>query len=294
MTDAWNEYSDIHINTVPVPVQTGLADGMVVYSWGVETMEEVGGEGLISLQNLAFPASMGAVSIDVLGLRHLRLSQVGPRDSELLSSGPVAARMIDEQVVGLWLIDDVPHVRYPVFMDQIRDRIRILTAIDRKRWAWLGVLRVEPMVAAAAGYEVSEKDLLPAVFEPSREAEIETALSRMQAALAHRSAHNDALASTLLQAVKATLAGAPSDSVNKLAYSREQVFDALYSSDKRLGGHHVALAKAEDRARMQDVLDLHAATPRSHEEIVARSHRDRAQLLAALGRETGGDFGDTR
>lgn len=287
MTDAWSEYSDIHINTVPVPAQTGLADGTVVYSWGVETMEEIGQEGLILLQNLDFPAAMGPVSIDVLDARHLRLSQVGRRDSELLSSGPIAARMIDEQVVGLWLIDDVPHVRYPVFMDQIRNRIRGLTVIDRKRWAWLGLLRVEPMVEEVAGYEAGDEDLIPAVFDPSREAEIEAVLNRMQAALANHSARNDALTSTLRQAVKATLAGALSDSVNKLAYSREQVFDALYSSDKRLGGHHVTLAKAEDRARTQDVFDLHAATSGSHEEITARSRRDRAELLAALGRGAG-------
>lgn len=280
MTDAWNEYSDIHINTVPVPAHTELADGAVVYSWKVEAADELGQDDLAALQNLEFPASMGPVSIEVLDSRLFRLSQVGKRDSELLSGGPVAARIIDERIAPLWLIDDAPHVWYAVFMDQIRDRIRSLTAADRMRWACLGLLRIEPLVATLSAYDMSGEDLLPMVFEPSREPEIGAALSRMEAAL--RRVSDGGLINILLQAVKAALAGVQSDSVNKLAYSREQVFDALYAADARLGRHRVALAKAEDRARMQDVIELGAAVPGSHGEVVARARQDRAVLQAAL------------
>lgn len=280
MADAWSEYSEIHINTVPVPTRTELPDGAVVYSWKVEAAEELGQDDLTMLRNLEFPASMGVVSIDVLDPRLLRLSQVGRRDSELLSSGPVAARVIDEQVVRLWLIDDTPHIWYPVFMDQIRDRIRSLTVADRMRWTCLGLLRIEPMVAAVSAYEMSHEDLLSLVFEPSRESEIGAALSRMEAAL--RRVSGNGPVGSLLQAVKAALAGAQSGSVNKLAYSREQVFDALYAADARLGRHRLALAKVEDRARMQDALGLSAAAPGSHKEVVARAQQDRALLQVSL------------
>lgn len=280
MPDAWSEYSDIHINTMPVPAHTGLSDGTVVYSWQVEAIEELAQDDVISLQNLKYPASMGAVSIDVLDSRRFRLSQVGRHDSELLSSGPIAARVIDEQAVRLWLVDDVPHVWYPVFMDQIRDQIRSLAAIDRRRWTWLGLLRAEPMVAVVADYEMSNEDLLPAVFEPSQEAQIEAALTRMEGAL--RRVPDGGLAGKLLQAVKAASAGTHSDSVNKLAYSREQAFDALYSSDESLGRHRVPLAKAEDRARMQDVLGLNAVKLDGQKEIIARSRQYRSELRAAL------------
>lgn len=280
MTDAWSEYSDIHINTMPVPAQTELPDGTVAYSWNIEAAEDFEQDDLISLRNLAFPASLGAVTVDVLDSRRFRLSQVAKRDSELLSSGPIAARVVDERVVRLWLIDDTPHVWYPVFMDQLRDRVRALTEVDRMRWTCLGLLRVEPLVAAVADYETSGDDLLSAVFEPSRESEVGAVLSRMEAAL--RRMPDGGLVGTLLQAVKAVLTGAQSGSVNKLAYSREQVFNALYAADARLGRHRVALAKAEDWARMQDVLGLNAATPGGHREIIERSWRYRSELRAVL------------
>lgn len=280
MTDAWSEYSDIRINTVPVPARTELPDGAVVYSWKVEAAQELGQDDLTTLRNLDFPASMGVVSIDVHDSRLFRLSQVARRDSELLSSGPVAARLVDEQVVPLWLIDDTPHAWYPVFMDQIRDLIRSLTAADRMRWVCLGLLRIEPMVAAVSAYEMSHEDLLPLVFEPSRESEIGAALSRMEAAL--RSVPGDGPVGSLLQAVKAALTGTQSGSVNKLAYSREQAFDALYAADARLGSHRIALAKAEDRARMQDALSLSTTIPGGQEEVIARARQDRAVLDAAL------------
>ena len=280
MTDAWSEYSDIHINTVPVPAQKELPDGAVVYSWTVESAQDFEQEDRISLRNLAFPASMGAVTIDVLDPRRFRLSQVGKRDSELLASGPVAARVIDERVGRLWLINDAPHVWYPVFMDQIRDRIRALAEVDRVRWARLGLLRVEPLVAAVADYEPGDADLLPEVFELAREPEVAAVLSRMEAAL-HRMPHGG-LVSTLLQATKAARIGAQSGSVNKLAYSRERVFDALYAADARLGRHRVALAKAEDMARTQDVLGLNTVTQGGNRKIITRSQQFRSELLAAL------------
>ena len=280
MTDAWSEYSDIHINTMPVPTQTELPGGTVAYSWNIEAAEDLEQDDLILLRDLTFPASLGAVTIDVLDSRRFRLSQVAKRDSELLSSGPIAARVVDERVVRLWLIDDTPHVWYPVFMDQIRDRVRALTEVDRMRWTCLGLLRIEPLVAAVADYETSGDDLLSAVFEPSRESEVGAVLSRMEAAL--RSAPDGGLVSTLLQAVKAVLTGAQSNSVNKLAYSREQVFNAVYAADVRLGRHRVALAKAENWARLQDVLELKAATSGGHREIIERSWRYRSELGAAL------------
>ena len=280
MTDAWSEYSDIHINTMPVPTQTELPGGTVAYSWNIEVAEDLEQDDLILLRDLTFPASLGAVTIDVLDSRRFRLSQVAKRDSELLSSGPIAARVVDERVVRLWLIDDTPHVWYPVFMDQIRDRVRALTEVDRMRWTCLGLLRIEPLVAAVADYETSGDDLLSAVFEPSRVSEVGAVLSRMEAAL--RSAPDGGLVSTLLQAVKAVLTGAQSNSVNKLAYSREQVFNAVYAADVRLGRHRVTLAKAENWARMQDVLELKAATSGGHREIIERSWRYRSELRAAL------------
>jgi hypothetical protein len=280
MTDAWSEYSDIHINTVPVPARTELPGGAVVYSWQVEAAEELGQDDLMVLRNLEFPASLGAVSIDVLDSRLFRLSQVGQRDSELLSSGPVAARVIDERVAPLWLIDDTPHIWYPVFMDQIRDRIRSLTAADRIRWTCFGLFRIEPLIAAVSAYEMSGEDLLPLIFEPSWEPEIGASLSRMEAAL--RRVSDNGLVGSLIQAVKAALTGMQSGSVNKLADSREQVFDALYAADARLGRHRVAMAKAEDRARMRDVLALSTAASCSHEEVVVSAQQDRAELQAAL------------
>jgi hypothetical protein len=158
---------------------------------------------------------------------------------------------------------------------------------------WLGTLRAEPLAAAIAGREVKHSSLCSAVFDASRQAELERAMHEMRQVL------DDAVASMartgqgiqigelgqlLLQGFVAADEMRQSASVNSAAYALERVFDSLYVLGREFDAASFSLAKNEDMIWRLDAIELRDNTELNHERIVVRSRQAIAELIALRGR----------
>jgi hypothetical protein len=89
-----------------------------------------------------------------------------------IGAASVHCRSIDERIARLWQIGSVPRVRYPAFMRQRRDLVRLLPVGLQLNWLALSLVRIEPLVAALAGETSDFQRLAEAISNEGAERDV--------------------------------------------------------------------------------------------------------------------------
>ncbi|WP_410631307.1 hypothetical protein [Amycolatopsis sp. cmx-4-83] len=275
MSFDWKGSRSTRVNVVSWPTSENLGEGRERARWDLETLEEAPAQELErDVSFLAGQDSQDAMHVEFEASGPKILTMICDYDSSLpepmrIEAVSVLWRSIDERVARLWLIGSVPRVRYPAFMRQRRDLVRILPVGLQLNWLALSLVRLEPLVAVLAGKtsdfqrlaekisnDGGERDVLRAVINNISDLEGLVGGNPVRRRISASQGKAD-LGNLLLELGGVLIDVRKRSDLDSIAGCTERVFDALHLVDSEYGRQvESGLAKLEDRSWWRDARKL--------------------------------------
>ncbi|GID29009.1 hypothetical protein [Paractinoplanes brasiliensis] len=289
MSFDWSGEKSLRINVVSWPISEKSDGFKELAQWKLKTLDILSVDEirtrLAELSSLPSASSMD-VRVEVVSADELLMTC--EYDSSIpepmrLGAASVTWRFLDEELARLWMIGDSPRSHFPEFMRQRRAQLDAISSMQRLYLMFASIIRVEPLIAAAAGAVLGSSRLLAGRLAEAdgREAllgRFTDLASRLAVSLEGRGVRRNSghlekadLGSLMLGLGDHLKRAISTRESSDIAQCIEMVFDSFYLFDEHYSVAPLSLARSEDRDYRDDLDLLLTGNSNAFEVMLERS-----------------------